>query len=144
MVETEGKETVSKGVMSRQWFRGAQKKEKNTQNISRFPCLTSRPSLPARPSTPLTVGILRWLCDGVFLSEECFVRSQGAPHIRRIRLAPVRWTHSAESADIGRAGEHWLTACSQTARAQEQTANCNLVACCFFFLSIRKGKSNPV
>lgn len=29
-------------------------------------------------------------CDGGALSEECFVRSQGAPHIRGIRLAPVR------------------------------------------------------
>lgn len=39
---------------------------------------------------PPTVGIPRHLCDRVSLSEECFVRSQGAPHIWGIRLAPVR------------------------------------------------------
>lgn len=59
---------------------------------------------------PPTVGIPQHLCDRMSLSEECFVRSQGAPHIRGIRLAPVRWAHSVGREDVRRAGKHRLTA----------------------------------
>lgn len=52
-----------------------------------FLLLTSTVGLQARPPT---VGIPQHFSDGVPLSAECFVRSQDAPHIRGIRLAPVR------------------------------------------------------
>lgn len=58
---------------------------------------------------PPAVGIPQHLCDRVSLSEECFVRSQGAPHIRGLD-----WLLSAErtqrEGDVRRAGERRLTA----------------------------------
>lgn len=78
------------------------------ENISPFLSLSLKHTQSV--CLPPTVGIPRHLCDRVSLSEECFVRSQGAPHIRGIRLAPVRWAHSVGREDVRRAGEHRLTA----------------------------------
>lgn len=47
-------------------------------------------SLKHSTCLPPAVGIPRHVCDRASLSEECFVRSQDSPHIRGIRLAPVR------------------------------------------------------
>lgn len=76
-----GEKEVSMGVMSSQ---GSHVLKKTFRRFS----LSHKHTWSVR--LPPTVGIPRHLCDRVSLSEECFVRSQGAPHIRGIRLAPVR------------------------------------------------------
>lgn len=85
--------------------------------------------LPLTLQPSQSAGLRLWeflsiSCDRVPLSQECFVRSQGAPHIRGIRLAPVRWAHSVGREDSRRAGERSLTAHCVSAGAsscREQT-----------------------
>lgn len=58
---------------------------------------------------PPAVGIPQHLCDRVPLSEECFVRSQGAPHIRGLDWL-LSAEHTQREEHVRRAGERRLTA----------------------------------